>query len=156
MSKLPKKLIPYAETLDLYNQEHLIKVDFDVPTTFKVFSKAFNYTKLLKKGLPTLGDIHEYFGYVEIKNDHVFIPDYYYKKWLSLDLNIKTLKLELKDKSSRDKLLFVELGTHEEIFDTFVFFNPGLGLERAFECAFENLYKAKEKEQEIKQILNLD
>jgi hypothetical protein len=35
MSKLPKKLIPYIETIDLYNVERLIKVEFLQPESFK-------------------------------------------------------------------------------------------------------------------------
>ena len=150
MSKLPKKLIPFAEALDLYYQEQLIKVDFIVPVVYKIFNKQFNYKQLLKNGLPTMDDIYGYFGYPEIKNTQVLLPGWYFRNWKKNELTIKTLKLDIKGKANKDKIVFVELATDDEVLNTFVFFNPEFMTEYRFEVAFEFLEKAQEKEEEIK------
>lgn len=153
MPKLPKKLIPYAETLDLYFQKQLVKVEFLQPESFKTFSKQFNFKQFLKNGLPAMDDIYTYFGYFEIKNDHVFLPSYFYDYWLEKKLVIKTLKIELADFESSDELVFVQLSSESEVLNTFVFLNPKY-VRSSFQSAFESVRVAKEKEAEIRQILD--
>jgi hypothetical protein len=150
--KLPNKLIPFAQALDLYNQDSVVKVDFIVPTLFKIFSKKFDYCKLLKNGLPSLDDIYQYFGYPEIKNTQVLLPAWYYRRWKEGDLLIKTIKIEGHNDSGGE-ILFVELGTGDEVLDTFVFFDSTFGLEYSFERAFEFLKESQEKEAEIINII---
>jgi len=155
MPKLPKKLQVFAEALDLYNHQDLVKIDLLYPVAFKVFSKEFDYRKILKRGIPSFDKLEEYFGHFEIQNNQVFLPPYYFREWQNGELILNTINFNFTEKETKNKIVFLELKNKVEVLITFVFLNPMYEIHHRFSDSFDFLENAKNKEKEIREKLNL-
>ena len=149
--KLTKKQEEYRVILDNYTRNECIKVDLDYanqPVVCKLFSNKFDYSKILKAGIPSYELLSEQLGYPDVKLTSIMIPSYFHKYYS--DGGLEIYRLEAFPADNKVSCEFLELVVGGETLLTIYSENSNINIDKSL----RELKEALNHKDEISEILN--